>query len=645
MKAWLPAAWALIALLVGLCCPRVALAQVDVDMSVSSREVAVGETLQVRLDAMSSDDQAPSSPELIVPSSFQTRGPSVGSRQQVSISGFNMVRQTGISATWLLTPSQPGIYSIGPASVQLGGQRHAAQAVQVRVLADGQRPRRRARRAPLDPFDSIDPFGNGGNFDDLFERLRGSTSRFDQLPAAPSDLVPVHPPDPVAFLDARLDTRRAVVGQQITLSIYAHGAEGLFQEAGGAREPTHPDFLANRIVEDGSHQPVYQYTLDGQRWIAVKVREIALFPLHTGQLEIGPLEFGFLGRRYGNRTADGLRRSSSALTVEVSEPPALGRPAGYTGEVGDFQLSAVVEPRSIAVGGSISVIARVQGTGRLPGTLKLPERAGVQWLEPTVRDALTVTGSTLGGSRSFSYLVRMTAPGRLDLGRLSLPLYDPATRRYRVAEATLGEVTVEAAPAAQGAAAASGKDAQHPGPHLSELVSFRPALGPSRPPSYLADRRVFWWLLGLGPLLVLGVVSVVALGRRVRQRLAVRELSQAVHATRALGDARQALAAAELQGVASAVERAIYNAIEWATGLKARAVLRADLERTLITGGLPPELAARSVELLDASARLRFGGEGERAGSLIADVEALVKRLVRRPAGRVPAVGQAEAWR
>jgi hypothetical protein len=642
MKAGSPALWAPLILLLGLFWARLSPAQVDVQMSVSAREAAVGEAVQVRLDAMSSDDQAPTDPDLVLPGELELRGPSIGTRQQVSISGFNAVRQTGISATWLVTPTRPGIYTIGPASVQVGNTRHQARAVQLRVLPEGQRPRRR-RRAPLDPFDAIDPFGGSGNFDDLFDRLRGGGSRFEQLPSAPVDLVPERAPDRLAFLDARLDVRRAVVGQQITLVIYAHGAEGLFQEAGGSREPTHPDFLAHRLVEDGSRQPVYQYTLDGERWIAVKVREIALFPLRAGRLEIGPLEFGFLGRRYGTRSGEGLPRRSRALSVDVSEAPALGRPPGYTGEVGDFRLSAVVEPRSVESGGSVSVTARVQGQGRLPGALKLPERAGLAWLEPTLKDELAVSGSTLGGSRSFSYLVRLTTPGTIDLGSLSLPFYDPTARRYRVVEARLGSVTVTAAPEAAGGANAP-SDPASTGPRLSELVKFRGSLAAREAPVYLADRRAFWWLLGLGPLLVLVGAGLVLLGRRVRRRFVQREQSLAVHAGRALAEARQALGASELRGVASSVERAIYNGVEWATGLKLRAVLRSDLERKLSAAGLASELVTRTVELLDRAGQLRLGpAEPEHASRLIADADVLVKRLVRRPPASLPALTGEEA--
>jgi hypothetical protein len=605
---------------------RPARAEVDLSLSLGAREVAVGEAVQLRLDAMSDDGDAPSDPELELPPGFEVRGPSVGTRQQMSISGFNMVTQTGISATWLVTPTRAGLFSIGPVSVLYKGQRRRADAVQLQVLPAGQQPRsRRSRRVPVDPFDSFDPLAGKG-FDDLFDRLRGGGSRFEQLPAAPVDLVPERAPDHLAFLDVHIDRRRVVVGQQVTLAIYAHGAQGLFQEAPGAREPTHPDFLAQRLVEDGSRQPVYQYSLDSQRWIAVKVREIALFPLRAGSLEIGPLEFGFLGRRYGVRTGEGLRRTTRPIVIEVNDPPSVGRPPGYTGDVGDFQIAARVEPRSVDAGGSVSVTATVKGTGRLPGALRVPERAGADWLEPTVKDDASVTGSVVGGARTFSYLVRLDTPGKVDLGSLQLPLYDAQSSRYRVASVDLGAVTVT--PRAQAQVA----PAEAAGPRLSDLVRFRAVLGPHESRRHLADRALYFWFVALAPALVLAAAGALGLSRRVRHRLARRAESQATHASRALSDARQALGGAELHPVASAAERALYNAVEWATGVKARAVLRSDLGRVLTRAGLPEPLAARVGELLDACGQLRFGGaDRAQAGELLAEVEGLVKQLVRRP--------------
>jgi hypothetical protein len=642
LMGWLLA----LALLVGL--PGAALSQTDLQLQVSSYEISVGETLDVQLDAMSSDDEAPTHPELVTPNGFEVRGPSVGTRQQVSISGFRMVRQTGISATWQLTPTRAGVYSIGPASVEVGGRRQDAQAVQIRVLPEGQRPQRpqrRGRRAPRGGFDPFNPFGNDDPFDDLFDRLRGGGSAgFDRLPEAPPDLVPERALDPVAYLDARIDTQHAVVGQQVTLSIYAHGAQGLFQESAGSHEPSHPDFLAQRLVEDPSHQPVYQYTRDGQRWIAVKVRETALFPLRAGRLEIGPLQFGFLGRRYAARTAEGLRRSSRPLFVEVAEPPAEGRPPGYAGDVGDFRLDAKVEPRRIIAGGSIAVTAHVQGTGRLPGALKLPEQAGVEWLDPSLRDDPSVVGTTVGGSRSFSYVVRLQRAGQIDLGRLSLSFYNPQTHRYRVLPVELGQVTVDPDPAAAQASSAAAAVAS--GPQLSQLVKFRNQLPAYRPAAHWADSRAFWWSLGAAPACVLCVAGLGSARRRLRRRWEKREHSLATHAQRALAEARQALARGELGSVVSSAERALYLSLEWATGLRARALLRSELEARLSAAGLSADLAQAAAELLGQGGQLRLAGNAvERAAveELLRRANALTKRLLDRPQRAARAASDEEA--
>ena len=617
---------------------RPARADVDLSLSLGAREVSVGEAVQVRLDALSDDDESPTEPELSVPSGFEVRGPSVGTRQQVSISGFNMVTQTGISASWLVTPTRPGVFTLGPATVLWKGQRRRAEAVQISVLPPGQQPRGRGRtrRVPVDPFDNFDPFGNGG-FNDLFDRLRGG-SRVEQLPDAPTDLVPRRALDPLAFVDARIDTRQAVVGQQVTLAIYAHGAQGLFQEAPGSHEPSTPDFLAQRLVEDGSRQPVYQYVQDGQRWIAVKVREIALFPLRPGRLEIGPLEFGFLGRRYGARSGDGLRSKTRSIFIDVSEPPSQGRPPGYAGDVGSFELRATVGPRSIDAGGSIAVTARVEGTGRFPGALALPEQSGAEWLEPTIKDEAGVQGSVVGGTRTFSYLVRLSRPGKVELGSLKLALFDPKTAAYRVVSVPLGSVEVKAPPASAQAPASADE-----GPGLSKLVRFRERLGPHAPVRYLGDRAGFWWSFGLGPGLVLGIAGVLTLGGRVRRRLAAHQGALGTQALRALAEARQALASGDARAAIAGVERALYTALEQATALKARAVLRADLPRELSRAGLPSELSERAAGLLDACGQLRFAGS-DTAGvqAVLGDADALIKQLVRRAPAR-PAAEEGRA--
>jgi oxygen tolerance protein BatD len=639
------ALWCLVGVFLLALWPGVARADVDLELNLSARSVGVGEPFRVDLSAMTQDDETPSNPELSAPDAFEVQGPTVGTRQQVSISGMRMVRQTGIGATWILSATRPGIYTIGPGSVRTGAGVQRSAVVQIQVLDQPNPANRlggRRRQRGLDPMDPFDSFGGLDPFDDMLDRMRRrSGTDTGGLPDAPDGIALESPPDPVAFLLAKVDKTQAVVGEQVTLSIYAYGGRGMFQEASGAREPALTDFLAQRLVEDPSRQPVYQFTAQGRPWIAVKVRELALFPLRSGELEIGPLKFGFLGRRYPDeaRGGGGAWRNSQTLHIDVSEPPAAGRPPGYTGEVGDFVLAAGVEPRSVEAGGAVAVSVTLKGEGRLPSTLKLPEQAGVEWLEPTMTDQNTVSDSRVGGTRRFSYVVRLSRAGELDLGQLSLPFYNPRTRQYQVRNVALGKVTVT-----PGAQAALPPPASGAGPRLSELANLRLSPGAlPPPPRYFADGLGFWALLVLGPGLVLAGTGALRAARALQLAWRRRDHSEGAQAAQALREAKLAHKAGDFAGLASGIERALYRALGAATGLKLRAVMRSELAPTLVGAGVERALAEQVVALLDTCDHIRFArGQGVDADAQIRVAEELLKQLARRPMARPSASLAAE---
>jgi hypothetical protein len=68
------------------------------------------------------------------------------------------------------------------------------------------------------------------------------------------------------------------------------------------------------------------------------------------------------------------------------------------------------------------------------------------------------------------------------------------------------------------------------------------------------------------------------------------------------------LAARDTQGSVAAVERALFLAIELKLKLKARAILKSELERTLLERGLPSARAEALVRILEDCDTLRFVG-------------------------------------
>jgi len=586
----------------------------------STRNVEVGESFTVQVTALvDKGEPMPKSPMLRVPPGLSVHGPTVASQQQISLSAGQFLQRVGISATWTLEASRPGRFQIGPATVDIGGRRVSGQTVEVQVSRPGTRPRPKQ-------FDPFDPFGMGlpsfpsipfGSPDDEPE---------PQLPPYPEGLRLAHAEDSFAFLRAVATPQRAVVGEQITLQIFAYGARGPFRET-NTSEPSREAFLAHTLLENSYTETMYRVPVGGDVWHAKKVRELALFPIRAGKLTIGSMRMGFDGRGYPTSGAHkGLVRVSPPLVVEVSEPPLAGRPPGYKlGDVGRFTLTAKVEPRRVSAGEAISVVAKLEGTGNLPYTLRTPQQRGLRWLEPTSVDEIEPRGSVIGGWRKLTYVVHLDEPGEVDLGELTLPYWDPEREAYQVAKARLGKVRVE--------------PSENPKERIPEeddilagALTVRKTLGESaarRPP--LSDRSWFWIALILAPAAVVLTSAGSSASRRLKERLRQKRESREREAARALSEAASAANDGELAAAASAAERALIASIEDVTGLKARGLLRAELVGELEARGVPEQLSRDLKSLLDDCDNVRFTGSGAatNAQELASRAAGLVRSLSR----------------
>jgi len=396
------------------------------------------------------------------------------------------------------------------------------------------------------------------------------------------------------------------VGEQVTLRIFAYGGRGRFGEA-NPTEPNRADFLAYTPVDAGVGEQAVRMKIGDAEFIAVKVRELALFPLHSGEVVIGPMSMTFSGPGYRSTTP--VARQSERLVLNVSEPPLRGRPPGYKlGDVGELELTARVDPLRIVAGDGVSVIAKLAGTGNIPISLVVPQQRGVEWLEPSVIEEVEAKGSTVKGFRVFTYVVKLTEPGRIDLGELTLPYFDPQKRAYSVARAALGKVLVDPNPSK--AALPSPTASAAPSPTRSNVAALPPArrtlAAYSRPASPFTDGLGFWALLLAAPLGVTLTGSGLVLGRRAAERLKARRTDPDRLAADALREADEAARAGRAVDTAGAVERALFRAIEAGTGLKARALLRSELESALTGAGVAKTTADGAISLLDDCEALRF---------------------------------------
>jgi hypothetical protein len=390
------------------------------------------------------------------------------------------------------------------------------------------------------------------------------------------------------------------------------------------KEAALADFLRIPLLTDPSTTVQQTTTVNGKRYGVRLIDRVAAFPLKSGKLHTGSVSARFTGRKIG---AD-VEKVSDEAVIDVTEPPEAGRPPGFvTGSVGKFSLEASVPSRKTHEGGTIAVTVTEKGVGNLPLALKMPQQAGVEeWSDPQRHDALVTTDDKIGGSRTFTYVVTLNQAGAFDLGTVELPYFDPAERAYHVATVELGTVDVKPAVVKKDV----GDGSQRDDDLLAKLPKPRTKLSPYDHPE---ARAMPMWGLGSAiafpPFLVGFGFAATALGRRiVRKRKAARE-SGATKVREALAAAKAAEKKGDVKELAASVERAVHAAVEDATGLKSRGVMRESLTDELLKKGVAKDKAADVSDLLAQCELMRFtpSVDAEAMAGLVARAATTTKNL------------------
>ncbi len=593
----------------------------EVSATLSSHQVEVGEPFRIELSAMVSDGGSPTEPHVNSPSGLRVTGPNIGTRTSMQFGGGQSTVRRGISATWSAVADKPGSYVIPPPSVVIQGRRVMARET-LRVLVMPSTGKRRRSKTGRWSFG-----GSFSPFDNMFNEPEAAPLTVDDLSAAARRLALSKAPAALAFVRLIPSAKRAVVGEQVTLSYYLYYRPGSVSRMTEQREPSLSDFFRRRIGKDPGTVEELWTLVGGQRYQVRLLERVALFPLRAGRLHTGKLSVKLLRRRRE------LARESNDVVLSVREPPARGRPAGYRlGDVGRYRLKATVEPRTAPAGDVVAVTVRLRGVGNLPQQLMVPQRSDLEWLEPEKKEHIEEQrGGRLGGWRSFGYVVRLRSEGLQDLGEVKLPYYDPRARRYRVAKVALGKVKVTQAVSANasttaGSAAAASEGPPDPfvtvAPIRTEFVPFEPIRDRGMAP------RLFLIALAAPPVTMALFSGLWVLAGAFRRRRANINKAPETLAKSALGQAARDRDTAD---AARSVERAVHLAIESATGLKSRAVLLDELEERLRAMGIDADLAADALKVLRTCERARFEPGEPQAGdhAVVKAARPVVRSLLR----------------
>jgi len=320
------------------------------------------------------------------------------------------------------------------------------------------------------------------------------------------------------------------------------------------------------------------------------VYQRALFPLMAGRFAIPPAQLVYslpLSASFFSREETHELQTDSTIIVAV-EPPMTGRPADYSGAVGNLHLSAKLDTNATRVGDPLVLTVKVSGSG----DVKLFPRpsVGIGWgtlVKGDERVRVDTTARRIGGTKEFDWVLTPKIAGELDVPPIRYPYFNPDSRHYEVASTSPTHVRI-------GAGTLANADTARTEMLLKLRTEYR---GPARAPIH--EHPVFWAFLALVP--------VPALSYRSRNRVK-RTTKRVVNAA-----ARLATLARDTSAThdASDIRRAYTGALAERLGLGSESFTRAGgLARALRRRGVSSDVAIRGEHFLRELDEAAFAANG-----------------------------------
>jgi tetratricopeptide (TPR) repeat protein len=326
-----------------------------------------------------------------------------------------------IRREYAIRVTDPGIYRIPPITVQVRGERYNTTPLTLTVTD-----------------------GGGGN---------GAANRGGSGSAGPGG-PSIAPPPPIptgplpgggsgslargarneVILHSRLTTDTAYVNQQVTLRTQTWVSEETQFRLRRAPE-YHPPNASGFWTHDlpGPLQGGRQYFDD----MPYRVQEFqrAYFPLAPGDYALPPARLVYEARRAFLTGTDPEELATDSLRLVVLPFPEAGRPVGFAGAVGQYQISARIEPAHVPVGEAAALIVEIEGTGNINALPPpAPPRLGGIELHPPAEDAeVRIRQGRIGGRKRFTWIMVPREHGFIEIPPLEYHYFDPELREYRIA--------------------------------------------------------------------------------------------------------------------------------------------------------------------------------------------------------------------
>lgn len=389
---------------------------IQVAGTVDRNEMGVGDTFTFSIEISSDSSLNVSDPRLPNLAGFEllNQWSGVESRSTFSNGTFEVVQSR--SFNYMLSAQQAGTHVLGPATVVVEGQAYSTQPITITVLEGRQAPpQAQNQQNPPDTMEDIDDI-----FNQLLKRRMGQDGTRTQ---------PVNPDD-AFFIQVEVDKKKAYVGEQVTASWYLY-TRGQIHDIDTLKYPSLSGFWKEEI-ELATRLNFQQEVVNGIPYQRALLASYALFPIKAGKSTVDPYKakctvsvpsnFGF-SRPYQ------FTKASQPISLDVVDVPSDGRPANFTGAVGQFSARAEVAQSTTVAHQPLSLKYKIEGRGNaklidLP-PLNLPP--GIEVYDTKFEAKFFREGNSF---KEFEIVLIPRQAGSITIPAISSAAFDPKTTKF-----------------------------------------------------------------------------------------------------------------------------------------------------------------------------------------------------------------------
>ena len=347
-------------------------------------------------------------------------GPSRSQQSNTQIVNGNVTSTSSITFTYILMANNAGEYTIPGASIIVDGDQMVSNSVRIKVL-----PQDQGSSNSSSSSSTHSSSGTGVSNQDLFITASASkTNVYEQE----------------AFV--------------LTYKIYTRESN---LQLNNAKLPDFKGFHSQEIEMTTNARWTPEH-YQGRNYYTTVYRQFVLFPQQSGKLYIDPAQFQMtVGKPVqsddpfdaffnGGSNVIEIKKSISTpkIAINVNPLPA-GKPADFSGGVGEFYISSSINNKELKTNDAITIKLVISGTGNLKlisnPEIKFPDDFEVY--DPKVDNQVRLTREGLTGNKVIEYLAIPRHAGTYKIPGVSFSYFDIRSKSYKTLKTEEYVINVE----------------------------------------------------------------------------------------------------------------------------------------------------------------------------------------------------------